>query len=196
MKEKIILFLAVIILTASVSGCTNTNIQEKAEQAVSNVLEDVGDKMREKRIEKEDFTNLSSKDMVYYIEEVLNSKDADKLCDLFSEKAKSEVGEEELRAQIEGLLDIIGSEEVSLNFDGASEGTESDYGVKNGHKTLEFTFFADGTEYDCLVYMISHSSESNENVGVRFMQFITTDLLDSDDFQLDDFDIPGITIYR
>ena len=184
-KKMIIVGMSAMLISGifMCSGCS----------AGKDILKSVGNTMQEKRVSDKEYTDLSGEDKTYYWQKVINDRDAESIYALFSEEVKGQVGESELKEQIQSWLDLFG-ENVSLEYGGYSESNDTDSDEYADEEDVIFYYTIDGVKYQCEVGSVRASEVSGDYVGVRYMLIVKSELLDSGEYSCKGFDTPGITV--
>lgn len=177
--KKVNLSIILISILLFVSGC-----QSKVNLAKFNV-------MPKSNTEK-------AREYIYTILEAAGRSDEDAIYDLFSEKVKEELGEEELRSQIKELSHFYQGTEIQSREGVVDESTSNDYGVKRIRIKVLYGVITDNGHYEINFTYISRSDENPEEEGFECFQIAKKETVDgTPEFMWADYDIyHGILIFE
>lgn len=185
MKKRLILGMSTMLL-GSMLLCSGCNSGDK-------IIKSVGHTIQEKRVSDKAYTDMSGDDKTYYWQKVINERDTENIYGLFSEEVKEQVGEAELKEQIQGWLDSF-DENVNLEYGAYSESNATGSDKYADEEDVIFYYTIDGVEYQCEVGSVRASEQSEDYVGVRYILIVKNELFDTGEFSCKGFDTPGITI--
>ena len=184
--KKMIIFGMSAMLMGSILTCAGCS-------AGKDILKNVGNTIQEKRVSDKEYTDLGGEDKTYYWQKVINDRDAESIYALFSEEVKGQVGESELKEQIQSWLNLF-DENVSLEYGGYSESNDTDSDEYSDEEDVIFYYTIDGVKYQCEVGSVRASEVSDDYVGVRYMLIVKSELFDSGEYSCKGFDTNGITV--
>lgn len=184
--KKMIIFGMSAMLMGSILTCAGCSDGK-------DILKNVGNTIQEKRVSDKEYTDLGGEDKTYYWQKVINDRDAESIYALFSEEVKGQVGESELKEQIQSWLNLF-DENVSLEYGGYSESNDTDSDEYSDEEDVIFYYTIDGVKYQCEVGSVRASEVSDDYVGVRYMLIVKSELLDSGEYSCKGFDTNGITV--
>lgn len=109
-----------------------------------------------------------------YVDIVFNAAengDEETIYDLFSDKVKEELGEDELRRQIKDLIEFYQGEGLENKSGVIEENTDNEYGVKRIMVKILYGVKTDNGDYECALTYVARSDNNTEEEGFECMQF-------------------------
>lgn len=154
---------------------------------------------------EEDFMNLkkfsifpkSNRDKAEECIDIIFDGDEDAIFDLFSDKVKEELGEEELRRQIKELIQFYQGAEIQSKQGAYTESVGNDYGVKRITVEPHCGIETDNGDYEILFLYVVRADENPEEVGIESFQIAARETYDEEEFMWEKYDeAHGILIFE
>lgn len=111
-----------------------------------------------------------AKDYVDIIFCAVSEEDEDAVYDLFSDKVKEEIGEEELRSQIRELILFYQGTEIESKEGVIEERTGNEYGVKRINMKVLYGIKTDNGDYEIALTYVARADEAPEEEGFECIQ--------------------------
>lgn len=111
-----------------------------------------------------------AKEYVDIVFEAVGEGDEDAVYDLFSDKVKEEIGEEELRSQIEELIRFYQGTEIQSKEGVVEESTHNEYGVKKIKMKILYGIETDNGDYEIALTYIARADEDPGEEGFECIQ--------------------------
>ena len=136
-----------------------------------------------------------------YVEIVFNAvseEDEDAIFDLFSDKVKEEIGEEELRSQIKELIHFYEGTEVQSKEGVVEDRTHNEYGAKKISMKVLYGIETDNGDYEIALTYIARSDENTREEGFECLQIAKKETVEeTEGFLWADYEIyHGIIIFE
>lgn len=136
-----------------------------------------------------------------YVDIVFNAVsegDEDAVFDLFSDKVKEEVGEKELRSQIEELIRFYQGTEIVSKSGAVEENTHNEYGVKRIKMKVLYGIETDNGDYEIALTYVARADEDPEEEGFECIQIAEKETVEeTEGFLWADYEIyHGVIIFE
>ncbi len=136
-----------------------------------------------------------------YVDIVFNAvreEDEDAVFNLFSDKVKEEVGEEELRSQIKELIRFYQGTEIQSKEGVVEDHTGNEYGVKKIRMKVLYGIKTDNGDYEIALTYVARADENPEEEGFECLQIAKKETVEeTEGFMWEDYNIyHGIIIFE
>ena len=139
-----------------------------------------------------------AKEYVDIVFNAVSEEDEDAVFNLFSDKVKEEVGEEELRSQIKELIRFYQGTEIQSKEGVVEDHTGNEYGVKKIRMKVLYGIKTDNGDYEIALTYVARADENPKEEGFECLQIAKKETVEeTEGFMWEDYNIyHGIIIFE